>query len=303
VDGPGRIEGPVFHAEATGLATVRVRSADPEALSDSTTVRVVPDGYVVFASRGVHVARSRLDGSDMRAIEGGPARGVSALQGGTTVAALYQAGNRLWITDFSSSTRLTVGLAGETLFREGPGRLSPDGSRVYFTGARRNAAGEVWATDMGGTVLERLTAAVAPEVDHGYPAPSPDGTTLVYSDQRPPDLVGDLTLLDLASLSTTPLGARGVGTAWSPDGTWIAYTDSLGALRRVRSDGTDDRLVFAVAPAERGVFHGFDWSPDGRYILAPTREGSLFLVDVATSDTVRLRLAHHQIHSIAFVPR
>jgi hypothetical protein len=62
--------------------------------------------------------------------------------------------------------------------------------------------------------------------------------------------------------------AEGVDPTWSPDGLWIAYTDTRDGVHVVAPDGTNNRRI---AVGERPA-----WSPDSAYV-AYHRQGSIYV--------------------------
>ena len=77
---------------------------------------------------------------------------------------------------------------------------------------------------------------------------------------------------------------------WSPAGDLIAFVVTqnsagyFGELHVIRADGTGERRLGAGAFAPV-----FDWSPDGRYIIAEAGDTrGLTIIDVQTGTTVRL---------------
>jgi Tol biopolymer transport system component len=105
--------------------------------------------------------------------------------------------------------------------------------------------------------------------------------------------------IEAAGLSaSTPLTARGVrqaGARFSPDGSWIAYTnrglDRHRAIHLVRPDGSADRRL-----ARRNDGYNLSWTPDGRAIVFDETDyhrrfalrSDLHVVDVASGRSRRL---------------
>jgi len=95
------------------------------------------------------------------------------------------------------------------------------------------------------------------------------------------DSVGQLHVYDIGLAKDTALGFGGWAPHWSPDGAWIAFAEgSNGLLSTVRPDGTARRVL-----AAGGSFDwSFDWSADSQWLVAfdPVR-ASLFVVHVQTA--------------------
>jgi Tol biopolymer transport system component len=95
--------------------------------------------------------------------------------------------------------------------------------------------------------------------------------------------------------------AEGVfGTAWSPDGEWVAYVTSFGPdwlnqiLCRSRVDGTGDIEVHAAGSVVKGdSIRNPCWSPDGKSILFSRRNPDSVLqwaqdINMITPDSAEL---------------
>jgi Tol biopolymer transport system component/beta-lactamase regulating signal transducer with metallopeptidase domain len=112
--------------------------------------------------------------------------------------------------------------------------------------------------------------------DNVFAKPSPDGRYLSFIDWDS----GDLAICDLTTGKSRRLTNKGPWSAseeWaessliSPDGKQVAYTwwnekDSFYDLRLIGRDGSRRRILYHNP--ERVYIWLFDWSPDGRQILA-----------------------------------
>nr|WP_107911632.1 amidohydrolase family protein [Streptomyces chartreusis] len=137
--------------------------------------------------------------------------------------------------------------------------LSPDGRSVAFA-----ALNALWTTGTTGGRKPRRVLQVPRTRYVLAPVWTPDGTGLVYADDR--DGLFAVRRRDLGSGEETVLAGGGrVFPALSPDGTRLACLDMSGNLVvRDLPDGTERVLA---APLGAGGLPGRpSWSPDGRYV-------------------------------------
>jgi serine/threonine protein kinase/Tol biopolymer transport system component len=205
---------------------------------------------------------------------------------GRRVAVLLRAlFGEIWTIDLARSafTKLT------TSARVQP--LSPiwshDNQYIYAGLAGDDTSSIVRLSSDGNGTEERLTTTPNLKAPN---AVTPDGTALVYTEERP-ETKADLFLLSLADGRTRPLLATPFaegGAALSPDGRWIAY----------RSDrsGRTDVYVAAFPSMTSPVLVSTDggsnpvWSRDGRrlYYNGGSFGANIAVVDVAAGSTLSL---------------
>ncbi|WP_405577922.1 amidohydrolase family protein [Streptomyces sp. NBC_01092] len=137
--------------------------------------------------------------------------------------------------------------------------LSPDGRRVAFA-----ALNALWTTGTTGGHAPRKVLQVPSTRYVLAPVWTPDGTALVYADDR--DGLFAVRRRDLGSGEETVLAEGGrVFPALSPDGTRLACLDMSGNLVvRDLPDGAE--RVVAAPLAAAGLPGRPSWSPDGRYV-------------------------------------
>lgn len=137
--------------------------------------------------------------------------------------------------------------------------LSPDGRSVAFA-----ALNALWTTGTTGGGRPRKVLQVPSTRYVLAPVWTPDGTGLVYADDR--DGLFAVRRRDLGSGEETVLAEGGrVFPALSPDGARLACLDMSGNL--VVRDLPDGAERVLVAPLGAGGMPGRpSWSPDGRYV-------------------------------------
>jgi tricorn protease len=157
--------------------------------------------------------------------------------------------------------------------------LSPSGARA-LVGAR----GEIFSVPVKEGEVRNLTNSSG--VRELWPSWSPDGRWIAYAS----DHTGEYELYvrpqqggEEKKLTTLGPGFRS-GLAWSPDSSRILFADSSLALFHVDVNGGTPVLVDR---SEYGPIEGYDWSPDGRWIvyarLGANQLHQIFVQSVAES--------------------
>ena len=183
-------------------------------------------------------------------------------------------------------------------------QYSTDGSWVYFAGGRPNLQGhtELWRVHPDGTGAERIGEPAGYYEGDTQPSPSPDGRHVVYTTDRYPCCYGlTVRVLDMETGAIDSLGAQlgtplpGLTPRWSPvDENLIVYGNRNEGYANVyaltlyamRPDGSERH---AITPPDVAVRPSFDWSPDGKWIIAQSYDtNALELIEVATGRIVPL---------------
>jgi Tol biopolymer transport system component len=278
--GPVTLSGTHITASATGRAAIVARSHQ---YSDTTHISVVPNGTIAFGSAdpnhdGIFILG--LDGSRYRFLPttGGGSLHTTWAPNGALIAfdhdipqeELYQ---------MRVSTIDTLGNqhdADTTSFRnleiETFPQYSRDGQSLYFTRfeiINTAAYSEIWrvATDSldAAPVLNQT-----PAWDYNA-SPSPDGSTLAYASSGGFDYTATIKLLNVTTGAVTNTGVTGDSPRWAPQGQSIAFLtggtpySGFGTLNVVQADGSN---THTVGPLGNLYEFGFDWSPDGQWLVA-----------------------------------
>lgn len=170
--------------------------------------------------------------------------------------------------------------------------LSPDGSRVAFTGGREFLPSALWLAEPGGEPRQVMSGGA---LDGALIAQAAwqDNDTLVFSSTLLAGPLGanpqdDLYQLDVNSGALNQLRAAGQGGAFaiSPDGAYIAtvYAGAFdeagnptadGQIRVMARDGADERTLHTFTPIATGspnrYYPELYWLPDssGLYVAIP----------------------------------
>lgn len=285
------LNGNQVRAESFGRGEVTATSGGMTAVAG---ISVVPEGTIATAGPGFDQAGSivilNLDGSGYRTL---PLPFGTAIpnwhpDGGSLIASIA---GRLFKVDMDGVLERLIhfdyGMSGEFA-----ARYSPDGASIYYATEPDHTAGVLYRAASNGSFVEQIGPDIQDSAKDWHPAPSPDGTRLVYQSNREVDRA-ELLVLDLSTRIVTKLGLMGSGAAWSPVADSIAYlgiwedgdedTGREGRLFMAAADGTGERMV---TPPDQRFEHWVDFSPDGRYLIGKAE--SLMIIEVATGKVASL---------------
>ena len=255
---------------------------------DTARLTVVPVGSLVVASARTGspvVATMDLDGTNYQVIATVSGTEVYPKWNRQGTKILFQwgesgAAHLYVVSPGGAPQRLLDASAG--IGSDAYGRFSADGNTVYFSGRAASAPGyalNLFRVRQGESSVEYLGPGT-PGQDYGYsPDPSPDEARVVFSSGR------TLELMDLASGQLTDYGTSGAMPHFSPDGRLIAYIAAEGPLMVMNPDGSGKRSVSAGHTYQGSA--GFDWSPDGRWLIIRGNSG-LELINVQSGQLLAL---------------
>jgi hypothetical protein len=300
----------VFSRAVDGLARVRTRGGEPEALTSVESERgerfhiqphflsgdeslfftvVFDDGTSATERLNLETReRKRLPGTSgfSRGVENGHA--IFPKNGALFVTRFDRHGN---ISGTESPLGFSVASEADEMWREGSPYLdwSRNGTLLYVPpdGIPRRDFSVSWYREDGSE--EPLELKLSGEFP--WPSLSPDGRRLVVTAGRFSIWVYDLENADPPLRLTFEGDAR--WPIWSPDGKRVAFRELLGGsvqLLSIAADGSEvePRVIGSVALAERtAAVFPTSWTPDGREILAFDSR-SVWAVSVDGADPRRL---------------
>jgi hypothetical protein len=280
-------------AVSTGRGTLNATSGSVTAQAH---VSVVPVGALVASAYdGVYVVN--LDGTGRRRVV---ARSSSYGAGlvpawspdGTKIvfhAPQPSSGqNMVYVADATATDASGTALLDASVSSGSWARYSQDGAYVYFSGrpAGSCCSYSLYRVRTDGTLTEQISPYSDNTIDWRS-APSPDGRKLAYVSNR----TGRTTIriFDIATGTVEGPDVPGQTPRWSPDGSQIAYVDEHGgALHLMQADGTGSHVLTAGSTS---YAEAFDWSSDGKWIIANYNYGALVLVSTTTGEALPLTSA------------
>ena len=205
-------------------------------------------------------------------------------------------------------------------WRDGPERItvgggldtdiavSPDGKKLAFT--VRDESTRLWSLPFDpivGRVLAKGEPITPKGADALYPDVPPNGMYVVYRTirrgkhelRRRSLIAGDDRMLPIKGEMLVP--------RWSDDGAMLAFRrrspsasgDVWGSVVLVAADGSNERTLTAPGPRE---FTPYDWSSDGKWILASCEQGPTDRTDVCLLPVAAAPKADEHMRVIAADP-
>jgi Big-like domain-containing protein/WD40 repeat protein len=268
--------GTITAGQTVGRAAVSVRAGSE---MDSVRFTIVPDATIAslwFDRGGVGwIATSKLDGSGLTALTNATTTAYPRASTTSDMIVYHQidGGPSVYVVDGTKARRRL--LDPSVMEHSLNPAFSADGQFVYFAGRHSVLdAAAIWRVRPDGTGLQQISTTTLNHFEDSHPAPSPDGTRVVYSDQS------GLVMLTLPTGAITVLSANGANSpVFSQDGQRLAYID-LQAIFIRKFDGSPPTIVASGLLQADG---GLTWLPDGKWILARGFYGP-FIVNATTGE-------------------
>jgi Tol biopolymer transport system component len=164
---------------------------------------------------------------------------------------------------------------------------SADGRWLYFSASDSRCTANAYClyrSRIDGTEPELLGSYISTTRASWRPAPSSDGSKVAFV-LGGPDVELAIRVFDVATKTVSSWSAQGEAPVWSPDGAQIAYVASgTGAITLINPDGSGARML---TPPGYAYTRPLSWSPDGRWIVAPS-QGMLHLIDAVSGAVLPL---------------
>jgi dipeptidyl aminopeptidase/acylaminoacyl peptidase len=144
--------------------------------------------------------------------------------------------------------------------------FSPDGERILYQRSERRTD-SIWTIRPDGSDRRRLGPVLVTAFDSAW---SPRGDTIAYAGVKRGDLRTRLYVVSAAGGRPRRISGQEIldGPVWSPDGSWITFSNYDGEVRRVHPDGHGEEVI-AELPGEE--VRGLLWSPNGRHLAYMAR--------------------------------
>ena len=185
------------------------------------------------------------------------------------------------ITPLPEAILRSLGETAEGTQAESHYAASPDGSQLAYVATGDERIPQIFIAGIDGTGIRQVTH---DPVGAGWPAWSPDGTTIAYVGGRraPRDLIpGNLFILDVARGESKQI-ADGVvdpysGIQFAPDGSSVVYTDpgsssDAAEMRTVPVAGGQSTILFGGGHGGMGHAAQGSMSPDGLLVTMTGHE-------------------------------
>jgi Tol biopolymer transport system component len=187
----------------------------------------------------------------------------------------FRGAKNIWRMSVNPETLRATGIERPTTGSEGESEfaLSRDGSKLAFTSANEQVRAWVFPFDpVRGQVTGDGQAVTSPGLEAWEGSLSPDGTKLAFMGKRAGKW--ELREKSLVDGSETPILAEDMYVRnepqWSPDGSRLAYVrqNPVSVEQQLVVWDTQKRSERAITELTRQFLLVFDWSPDGKWLVA-----------------------------------
>jgi len=280
-----KVSGPIdpvatgFTGTALGVGRVAATSG---AFSDTSTMRVIPDGQLAITD-GAAAWLTRTDGSQSQTLSFSvPAvqeASISWNAAGSRVVVGGANGFRVFdlATNTTSPTAWPGGLAGSNVLwpRFGPGGV------IYYSSAAGGGDWDLRRANADGTSASILIPTTRFPGRDFFPDWAPNGSRVVFTSDWEEYSKFVLRVMDATLTDTMTVDVEGSTPIWSPDGALIAYVE-LGLVGVVSPDLGVNRSW------SLGWRKGVTWSPAGDMLVGIDETGTIGMVHVVSGASVML---------------
>ena len=262
-----------------GRASVRAYiSAGP---ADTSWVTVVPQATIA-AIVPTGIAIVDLDGANYREVPGVPIGGAAWVdwnpRGDTLVYASSDYDSWMYVTDLVGAPRRLI-TDSTGLVSEYRPQYSANGQWIYFGGRRGSQDDAVWRVRPDGSSPVQVGPGGV-EADN-HPGPSGDGELVAYVTNRCCYPNDGLFVLHVSTGAIDSLAPAALTPRFSPADSLLGFVTPTDGIWVLRPDGSALRRVSPFINSIYNYYQGFDWSPDGVWIIARAPTNRLELIRLA----------------------
>lgn len=259
----------------------RVRAYIPAVAADTSWVTVVPQGTIA-AVVPTGIAIVDLDGANYREVPGVPIGGAAWVdwnpRGDTLVYASTDYDSWVYITDLVHPPRRLI-TDSTGLVSEYRPQYSANGQWIYFGGRKGPQDDAVWRVRPDGSGAVQVGPGGVDADNH--PGPSSDGELVAYVTNRCCYPNDGLFVLHVSTGAIDSLAPAALTPRFSPGDSLLGFVTPTDGIWMLRPDGSGLRRVSPFINSIYNYYQGFDWSPNGEWIIARAPTNHLELIRVA----------------------
>lgn len=259
----------------------RVRAYLPAGPADTSWVTVVPQGTIA-AIVPTGIAIVDLDGANYREVPGVPIGGAAWVdwnpRGDTLVYASSDYDSWVYITDLVGAPRRLI-TDSTGLVSEYRPQFTANGQWIYFGGRKGPQDDAVWRVRPDGSGPIQVGPGGVDADNH--PGPSSDGELVAYVTNRCCYPNKGLFVLHVSTGAIDSLAPAALTPRFSPGDSLLGFVTPTDGIWVLRPDGSALRRVSPFINSIYNYYQGFDWSPNGEWIIARAPTNRLELIRLA----------------------